>query len=434
MLLAIFACKPLANGLKGCIILNRKKRGMFYYSKDRVTARTVLDTRRAKGNGKYPIKIAVGYRRKVKYYQTGKDATPEQWEGLPTARGRELAELREDLEASFGIVRDYIKKLTAEGDFTFEALNARLLGATSDTINTAVKQRAKRLAENGQISTSKIYRCLLRTLERYAGDNIKFADVTPKWLRGYERHEIERGAKLTTIGIYLRSLRVVISEAVENGNIKPSADPFGRGRFEIKNGEGRKLALTTDQIGQIARFECSPRKSMYRDYWLFMYLCNGINPKDLTLLKWSNIENGEIYFVRQKTRNRTKTEQVIRAIITPKMWEIIEKWGNKPSADGYIFPILNKFIKAPEKIYDKQFYFMVRVNRCTNWIGERLGIGRITTYTARHSFATVLKRSGANIAYISESLGHTNIKTTANYLASFEREEREKNALLLEQF
>ena len=58
----------------------------------------------------------------------------------------------------------------------------------------------------------------------------------------------------------------------------------------------------------------------------------------------------------------------------------------------------------------------------------------ISTYTARHSFASVLKRSGANIAYISESLGHSDLKTTENYLASFEKEERVKNAAFLTNF
>lgn len=64
-------------------------------------------------------------------------------------------------------------------------------------------------------------------------------------------------------------------------------------------------------------------------------------------------------------------------------------------------------------------------------IGKELGFGSISTYTARHSYATVLKRSGANIAYISESLGHSDLKTTENYLASFEKEERQKNAALV---
>lgn len=67
-------------------------------------------------------------------------------------------------------------------------------------------------------------------------------------------------------------------------------------------------------------------------------------------------------------------------------------------------------------------------------IGKELGIGNISTYTARHSFATILKRAGTNIAYISEALGHTNLAITETYLASFERDEREKNARLLTAF
>ena len=74
------------------------------------------------------------------------------------------------------------------------------------------------------------------------------------------------------------------------------------------------------------------------------------------------------------------------------------------------------------------------INKRMKEVGEQLGIGPISTYTARHSFATVLKRAGANIAYISESLGHSDLKTTENYLASFEREEREKNAQILTKF
>ena len=79
-------------------------------------------------------------------------------------------------------------------------------------------------------------------------------------------------------------------------------------------------------------------------------------------------------------------------------------------------------------------YLTRAINKRMQEVGEQLEIGNISTYTARHSFATVLKRAGANIAYISESLGHQDLKTTENYLASFEREEREKNAALLTNF
>lgn len=72
--------------------------------------------------------------------------------------------------------------------------------------------------------------------------------------------------------------------------------------------------------------------------------------------------------------------------------------------------------------------------KCINKKMNYIRFGKVTTYTARHSFATVLKCSGANIAYISESLGHSDLKTTEAYLASFEKEERQKNASLLTNF
>jgi hypothetical protein len=115
------------------------------------------------------------------------------------------------------------------------------------------------------------------------------------------------------------------------------------------------------------------------------------------------------------------------------MQRIIDSWGNPPTPDSYIFPVLvgNESALVQKR---KTQYLTRAINKRMAAVGEKLGIGHISTYTARHSFATVLKRSGANIAYISESLGHSDLKTTENYLASFEREEREKNAKLLTEF
>ena len=89
---------------------------------------------------------------------------------------------------------------------------------------------------------------------------------------------------------------------------------------------------------------------------------------------------------------------------------------------------------TPFKEKDKIKSVTKRCNKRLKKIATILGIEGLSTYTARHSYATVLKRSGANIAYISESLGHNDLKTTENYLASFEKEERVKNARLLTNF
>ena len=197
---------------------------------------------------------------------------------------------------------------------------------------------------------------------------------------------------------------------------------------------GRRRALTLEQIGRIVGYDDgSETTARYRDYWLFLYLCNGINVADFVKLRYRDIVDGEICFVRQKTERTTKTRKEIRAVITERMQAIIDRWGNRKAADNFIFPILDGTEDAVQR-HAKTIAAAGSINVRMRTIGQALGIGNISTYTARHSFATVLKRAGANIAYISESLGHQDLKTTENYLASFEREERQRNAELLTQF
>lgn len=407
---------------------------MFKYTKDRVSVFTVLDTRRPKADGKYPVKVQVGFARKQKYYTTSKTLSIEEWRKLPATKLRSLIQVREEIEARFNIVRDFVRDLTDAGNFSFYTLNMRLDGATAGTINTAFEAKIERLKQAERVGTMYIYKATLNSIERFAGKEIPFADITPRWLHEYENHQREIGRNTTTISITMRTLRAIINEAKHSGIIRPVDDPFDNEKYKIKNGHGRKLALTLEQIGQISRYDDGTETTAkYRDYWLFMYLCNGINVADFIRLKFKNIENGEICFTRQKTERISREEKAIRAIITPPMQAIIDKWGNFPSPDNYLFPILTgKEDAFRTKLVSREF--ITRINRRMKRIGEAVGVGKITTYAARHSFATVLKRSGANIAYISESLGHSDLKTTENYLSSFEREEREKNAVLLTNF
>ena len=407
---------------------------MFKYTKDSVSVFTVLDTRRPKADGKYPVKVQVGFARKQKYYTTSKTLSVEEWRKLPTTKLRSLVQVREEIEARFNIVRDFVRDLTDAGNFSFYTLNMRLNGATAGTINTAFEAKIERLKQAERVGTMWVYKTTLNSIERFAGKSIPFSDVTPKWLQEYENHQREIGRNTTSISITMRTLRAIISEAKHCGIIRPVDDPFNKGKYEIKNGHGRKLALTLEQIGQISRYDDGTETTAkYRDYWLFLYLCNGINVADFIRLKFKNIENGEICFTRQKTERTSREEKTIRAIVTPPMQAVIDRWGNPPKADNYIFPILTgKEDAFRAKLVSREF--ITKINLRMKRIGEAIGVGKITTYAARHSFATVLKRAGANIAYISESLGHQDLKTTENYLASFEREERQKNAELLTKF
>ena len=419
---------------------------MFRTSFARVTVYATQDIRRAKGGNTYPIKICVCYNRKQKYYPTGQNLTTEEWATLGESRiTAKLKDTRKVIENCFDLIKGYVKDLTSTGDFSFAALNLRLRGAATSTVNVAMRARIEQMRKEERYGNMQVIQCALNAFERFVsanskesktaskGNTILFETVTAEWLRKYEQYELNRGIRHTTIAINLRQLRAVFNEAKRMGIIKHSADPFADGRFAIRSGEGRKLALSLRQIKLLATYSGNATMEKYRDIWMFIYLCNGINIADLMRLKYCNIHNGEICYVRRKTRHTTKTVKEIRAIITPLMQDIINKWGNKYAPNAYIFPIL-KGGETEAEIDHRCTTYTTLINTYTKKLGRLLGIGDVTTYTARHSFATVLKRSGANIAYISESLGHSNLKITENYLASFEREERERNAALLTNF
>ena len=408
---------------------------MYKYAKDGISVLTVLDTRRKKQSGLFPVKIQVIHNRVQKYYTTGKELSPEDWIRLPESKVRKLIEIREDLNSSFSIIKQNVETLANESEFSFNALNIRLGRSVSDTLNTSLLAKIEELLDNGQIGSSQYYKSTLKSVEDFAGNKIQFSSVNVDWLRKYEKHLLATGQNYTTVGMRCRALRCMMNIAKKSGIIKESQYPFGSGKYEIPVGQGRKLALTLQQIGKIVMYNDGKETSeRYRDLWFFSYLCNGVNFADMLKLKYSNIQNGEIYFIRSKTIRTSKIKRELQVIITPEMQTIIDRWGNKDKQpNSYIFDYL-KGDETPlrEKIIINDV--IRRTNRRLKQIGEIIGIQGISTYTARHSYATVLKRSGANIAYISESLGHADLKTTENYLASFEREEREKNAKLLTNF
>lgn len=409
---------------------------MFKYSKDGISILTVQDARRKKQSGMFPIKVQVVYKRVQRYYNTGKELSPEEWAALPDTKSKRLMAVRSDIKNSFDKVEKIVRYLVEQGDgFSFNALNLRLGKIDSETINSAFRTKIEDLMESGAIGNAEVYRNALNRIERFGGTKISFDSVTVDWLKRFEKDMLNEGRSFTTISMYIRCIRALFNEGISMGSIRPNLYPFGKKMYEIPKGKGRKMALNLQQIKSIVTFDDgNEATAKYRDLWFFSYLANGINMNDLLKLKYGNIVNNEINFYRSKTINTTQEKRTICAIITPEMQAIIDKWGNDDkSSDSFIFP----YLKANDNLIHQKTVIkdvIRRVNKRMKVIGKAIGIDGISTYTARHSFASVLKRSGANIAYISESLGHSDLRTTENYLASFEREEREKNARLLTNF
>jgi len=409
---------------------------MLKYSKNGISVLLILDSRRELREGAYPVKIQVVQNRKQRYYSTGKNLTVEEWEKLFDSKSKGLADIRRDLENSFSYIKSNVEPLVNEHDFSFDALNLRLgRGISDNTLNVAFQSKIDVLFGEDRIGTYNYYKDSLKAIEEFGGKNIPLDSVTVAWLKKFERHLLGDGKSYTTVGMRCRAIRAIMNDALKLGIIKEKHYPFGHGKYEIPTGQGRKLALTLQQIKKLVTYtDGSEAIEHARDMWFFSYLCNGINFADMLTLKHSNIKNGEISFLRAKTKATAKVKKEICAIITPEMQAIMDRWGNKDkSPDSYVFNFL-KGDESPLKIKARTRDVISNCNRRLRSIGKAIGIEGLSTYSARHSFATVLKRSGSNIAYISESLGHNDLKTTENYLASFEKEERIKNASFLTNF
>jgi integrase len=238
----------------------------------------------------------------------------------------------------------------------------------------------------------------------------------------------------TTIGIYMRNLKHIINRAIGDKLIHeyPFGDPK-KGKYQIPEGRNTKKTLTISDIEKLFNYTPSGRNEyLALNYWLFSYLCNGMNMVDVANLKFKNIKDNNIEFIRQKTRDTTKEVPIIKVLFLPEVQQIIDRLGNEDKIqESYIFPIFKAEYSEIEK-HKRLKQHIKNTNKYIRRVAKSVGINEnITTYWARHSYSTILKRSGAPIEFISEQLGHQSTKVTKHYLDSFEDEQREKYSSVL---
>ena len=207
---------------------------------------------------------------------------------------------------------------------------------TDMTVNEAVVQKMEELRKAGRVNSWYRYRSMLHALESYGGACIAFEEVTPSWLSGCESAWRASGRSSTTISIYMKSLRCIFH--LHRG----SSGPFAS--YRIPRPSSRHMALTSSGIRAVLQWSGSDGPlAESRDLWLFSYLCNGINFKDMLQLRYSDIRDGEIEFVRSKTRF-SAGGTVVRAHLSPVMREIIARRGTgegRVAGNRYIFRYLH---------------------------------------------------------------------------------------------
>lgn len=404
---------------------------MIKVVKNGVVVSVLLDTRTANKEGTYPVKIKVYFQGKPKYYSTGICmSTKDELEEVLESKSKKNIEIQDIIGKELSRILKNVDILVERGTFSFSNLNNMLGKNIGGTLNEMISAKIKELDNEEKFGSSTFYKGTLSLLKRYMKHDILINEVTVEWLNGLEKF-ILKTASQTTVAMNMRNIRTIMNIAKQTGVIRESDYPFGRGKYQIKEGSGKKKALNKKQLKAIAEYsDGSMTTEFYRDLWLFIYFCNGLNVADLISLKFSDIQNGEISFIRKKTKDRTRDVKRIYAAITPEMYSIINKWGNDPKKSVYIFPFLKPSDSAWEHEKKKKNLTKL-INKRMKMIGEKLNLGKITTYVARHTYATILRNEGVPISIISPMLGHSSVTTTEIYLADLESEYRAKNASLL---
>jgi integrase/recombinase XerD len=408
-----------------------------------------LDVRRTKDNGKYPIKLRVftSKPRIQKLYPTkfemSQDMFDEVWHNLkPSFKAHK--QLKRDLEAiqtKANIVANQIKP------FKFEQFEKLFLRLTNDgtKLETQFNQIIKALDKVGRVGTASSYDLSQKSIKAYQELKLKkkysslyLQDITPNWLQGFENYMIdEKGLSYTTVGIYLRSLRAIFNTAIEENEIEKELYPFGAKKYNIPTSTNKKKALNNIQLKTL--FDSKPtneHQAKAKDFWFFSYSCNGMNIKDICLLKHKDIsEKGSFEFYRAKTKLTKGKKTTITVHLNDFAKTVIKKYGtSKTNPENYIFPILAKG-DTPQEQRRKIQNFTRLISQHLNKICEVNGLPKnCSVMWARHSFATAVVRNGGTMEFVQESLGHASISTTQNYFAGFEDETKKEMSEQLMQF
>lgn len=281
------------------------------------------------------------------------------------------------------------------------------------TLNAFVSLLIDELSLAGRHGTAHSYRSSMKRLNRFTGnDQLLFSALTPGLLKSYEQYLLAEGCKRNTVSLYLRMLRSICNQAVQRGLAK-----FPSGLFsDVFTGgdSSEKRAVPPSVINQIREVDLSlyPEMEVSRDLFLLSFYLRGIPFVDLVHLRRSDVIQGVLRY------RRSKTGRLLTVALEPCAKAIFKKYASRNSDSSYLLPFITK--KGCEGY--RQYQSALRrynhhLRRLSSFLGLKI---KLTSYVARHSWATAAYHQGIPVSVISESLGHASEKVTYTYLTSFD--------------
>lgn len=369
--------------------------------------------------GEVPLIIRFTHRRQTKTISTGIVVDPSVWDEKSqrlTDHSPQYREMQLRLDSLLNEYHKKIRRLEAlEIDVNFETLFEPVQKRIHCTVDNYFGRTIERMESVDQYGTASKYRITRSLLRRFHPQELRFEDITLPFLRDFELFLRQKGNQDNSIATKFSVLRAVYNRASEEKIFSSEDNPFSRFKLGRLWTSTRKRAISKMDIHRLMALDLSDRAEFARDIFLFSYFMAGINFCDIAGLRHSNIRNGRLVYARHKTRKEMNCR------INTEAETIIEKYANTRITDNYIFPVLNPTVhKTERQRKDRIKKVLKSVNGELRKIGNELGlVFPLTTYVARHSYASVLKHAGVDVSLISESLGHADLTTTQIYLDSF---------------
>ncbi|MBR2301489.1 MAG: site-specific integrase, partial [Bacteroidaceae bacterium] len=306
-------------------------------------------------------------------------------------------------------------------EFTANTLGD-IIGAKkkAETVNDVFLEYIEQLDREDRNGYSKSVRQVYNSLVKYNGHlELFFVDIDACWLKRYEQSLRRKGLAENTIGIRLRTFRAIYNYAIEKGVASADKYPFKQYKVSRLQQETVKRALCKDDFERIINYVGKDKYQQFAiDIFAFTYYIGGINFVDIANLTVKNIQDGQLVY------RRKKTAKLIKLPIPQPAQLLIDKYH---SDSPFLFPIYNTTHITTQQKENRLHKVITKVNTRLKMIGKELDLSiPITTYVARHTQATVMKRAGVPTAVISQIMGHSSEKITQIYLDHFDYEQIDK--------
>ncbi|MBC5606208.1 tyrosine-type recombinase/integrase [Bacteroides difficilis] len=296
---------------------------------------------------------------------------------------------------------------------------------------TFMKEVADGLQMGGNFGTAHVYRSSLNAIIAYCGgEDFTFNEITPEWLKGFEIHLRKRKCSWNTVSTYMRILRAVYNRAVDNNEAKYIPRLF-RYVYTGTRAEHQRALETGDVekifAGLILLSGVNPAMQRARHFFILMFLMRGMPFVDLAYLRKSDLHGNVI------TYRRRKTGRPLSVTLTNEAMRIVRMYMNQDVHSPYLF----SFLRSPERTMEayREYQLALRsFNRQLLILGEFLGISnRLSSYTARHTWATTAYYCEVHPGIISQAMGHSSITVTETYLKPFQNKKiDEANKLIID--